>query len=236
VSKRDFERTRGALHFDAVLVYEKRKALPEDPLESFFCSMGVTCTAAADELTCSDFVPEELPGDFEFGQIGVCGDFYDEGADAFGSPQSAPSGRDASSPTFDDHLEIEEADAVPASLQAAGDANWIRLGARAPARDASLVDGPPESPPQVRARRPRRAARPPAAARVPRPDLRELPQGRRRGPDHHPGLARRARPGRGRERLVLRGVQETPRNVRGFRTLERPLSRSHRFWLLPWDQ
>jgi hypothetical protein len=32
------------------------------------------------------------------------------------------------------------------------------------------------------------------------------------------------------------GVRESPRNVRGVRTLWRPLSRSHRFWLLPWDQ
>ena len=35
---------------------------------------------------------------------------------------------------------------------------------------------------------------------------------------------------------VAAGVHETPRNVVRFPTLERPLSRSHRFWLLPWDR
>ena len=44
-------------------------------------------------------------------------------------------------------------------------------------------------------------------------------------------LARAAEPGG----PVLDSVQETPRNVDVF-GLWRPLSRSHRFWLLPWDR
>ena len=35
--------------------------------------------------------------------------------------------------------------------------------------------------------------------------------------------------------VVVAGVQETPRNVDVF-GLWRPLSRSHRCWLLPWDR
>lgn len=109
-------------------MYEKRKATPDDPLESFFCSMGVACAAAADELACSDLAPER--GDAGYGDVAICGD---SSLDDAPPRRRSPPPRRAFLPSDDAALEIEGGESVPASLLSGGaDANWIRLGACAP--------------------------------------------------------------------------------------------------------
>ena len=76
LSRATFEASRGRIHFDAVLVYEKKKATQGDLLDALFCSVGVgfACAdAGGDDVFCGDFMDGDGPGSVEF-----CGEFYAE--------------------------------------------------------------------------------------------------------------------------------------------------------------